>query len=313
MIAALTVTSLSSFAINTEDDSSRGVSDIMYLPEAGTISTGISITSLIQDSDITYLGPNYSSTETKTKDLDLSIGYSVNDNFSFGLEVPFTLSSDSTTTYGPASVANGQSASSKSSGLQDLNLIAKYRILDQKDSATNLDLTVEFSPKTGDSESASTTTEGNAFRGGSDMEITLEFGKKYKELQFRAYAGLMLNGETETKDLSDNTISKREAFTSFNLGGEIQFRPTEQLYLNTDLGIMIVDDFTATLPSETQKYSADPVIALGLTIGYDFTSNATVALGYAITKVSRDITVSTVQLVEDSTVSQLKLSGIFQF
>lgn len=313
MTLALTLASLNSLAIDTQADSTRGISDLMYLPVAGTTSIGMKVSRTSSDADLTYISQSITNTKTDDTDLSAYLAYSINDNFSLALNIPYTFSSDEDTTYGPASTVNGDTEKTKSSGLQDIDIVAKYRIFDQKDRAVNFDLTIEFSPKTGDAESATKTADGNAFRGGTDLDITLDFGKKFKELQARGFFGLMFSGESETKDLSDGSISKTESFTSIQLGAEIQLRPSQDIYLDGGLAVIFPGEFTVFHSTESQEYSADPMLLISLKAGYDFSSNATVSLGYALTNSNRDITVSGTTLEQETSVSAFTLESTFNF
>ena len=87
---------------------------------------------------------------------------------------------DSLTTfnYGSVSPLNGKSFKSKEKGFTEPSIFLSKRIKSQEADNFNIDVAVSFSPKIGNSKSATTNKVGNALRGANEIDFDFGIGKK---------------------------------------------------------------------------------------------------------------------------------------
>ena len=142
-------------------DSSRELSDLMYLPKADTTFVSVDYLSTQSTADLEYQSRNFYSDDDTENTMTFNIGGTVSDNYGWLVSIPYTPNSKSKTTYGPAHVDDGETSTTESKGLNDIALRFKYRFAEQTESKSNMDINVSLSPKSGDAESGSTSKDGN--------------------------------------------------------------------------------------------------------------------------------------------------------
>ncbi|MDD0853641.1 hypothetical protein HBN50_11050 [Halobacteriovorax sp. GB3] len=301
------------YALDMTPNNTREIHDLMYLPESGTVFTEITFTSTHSDSDIEYVNQNLTSESKKMLETELQIGSSINDRFAWAIEVPYTLKEESETEYGPASTQNGQKEIIENQGLQDINLKLKYRLKEQSTDKVNLDISLNVSPKTGDSEKGSTTKDGNAYRGGTDFGIGLEVGKKFKDFSLVGNVSFEHNGESESKLLSDESTTKVDSYNTLVLGVTAQLMPTENLFLNAGVGIVNIGEYESLNDGTKTKYDYDSSLVFAFGLGYIISKDSAFGIDYSFISVERDISQDSMNFEEEADASIVNARWNLQF
>ncbi len=238
-----------------QEDTKSSISDLMYMPNEGTsiLRGGYQVANI--DLNLKSNGSTYYDADFTYNDSQVSIGHAIQKNFFFSLDIPYQLKEEVEFTYGPASSSNGNSTSETSNGLGDLEIALKWRGMEQKSSGYNLDLIVNISPKTGDAEDASSTKDGNNYRGGNKYLLGAEIGKKYSQIEFIGAFYLTLNAESERKDLSDNEITKEDSYQKMDIAAMVQYHINSKLFING--GVNYIPSYSYDYKSGTTKSYLD--------------------------------------------------------
>lgn len=298
---------------STEEVTTKSVSDLMYMPDVGTWFVQTTVQNPTSESTVTYQGSNLYSDTTDSFEGSLEVGKVLEGNMMASIEVPYQIKAEDTTKYGPASTKNGQSETEKSKGLGDVDLRFKWRIFDQKKKGSDIDIKISVSPKTGSAESASTTKEGNNFRGGTNYSFGGEVGKKFKSIQISGGADLDFTGKSSTKLLSDNTMTDVTSYKSLSLYATVQLQPNEKFFINAGVYHIGGSDFSATNDGTTTKYDVDSYIQFGLAIGYKVSNSIAARALYTDASAETTITQGTNTFEREVEISNLAAVIQFQF
>lgn len=312
LAGTLLLFTFNSFALDFSLENKKELSDLMYLPDAGTAYVSLDYTSNTNQSDVEYQSKNFYSDDSVSNSVTLNVGGAVTNNFGWLVSIPNTLNSESKTSYGPAHVDDGTSDKTKSDGLGDVAFSMKYRFSEQSDTTPNIDLNVTLSPKTGEAESASSSKDGNEFRGGTNLGIDLVVGKKFKDISFRGALGIERNGEAESKALSDNSTTKITSYNTFSASITGQVRPTEKLYFEGGLSYNGSREFESTNSGTKTEYTVDPYFVIATSIGYHFSKDYVAELNYAFGKAKREYSQGNYDFEQDMDASTVTLSLSFQ-
>src|SRR5690606_3410713 len=123
----------------------RGVGDLMYMPLGGM--PGFELKYKNSDRDVTVTVNDFEvfTSEGSDSEVALVVYYGITDNLALGIEQAIALALDSGTSYGPASVNDGQTVRLSREGLRDPTLGIKYRATTQRVSSYQLDVSFKVS------------------------------------------------------------------------------------------------------------------------------------------------------------------------
>ena len=178
----------------------------------------------------------------------------------------------------------------KAKGLGDIELEGRWRVLDQKASDFNLDLSFMVSPKTGKAKSATDQTvngrleEGKNYRGGTNIGLGAVVGKKInKDLALAMSLDIVFNGERMIHDsISETSETSR---TDFILGGVSQMNfANGNLFSRLRVQGVMMGNYSyksepGSILSGDVKYDK-PSWHYGVDLGYRFQKNTVVELLY---------------------------------
>lgn len=299
--------------ISTEKDNSRSISDLMYLPEAGTWYIGSTSISTDTESTLEYQNQVFYTSESKSTGGSLEIGKAVHENFFISLAIPYLLKNKDSTSYGPASSNNGTTDKTESDGLGDFSLAFKWRVIEQNEKDINFDLNFFISPDSGVAESASTTRDGNNFRGGTNYGVGFEIGKKLKSLQLSGGLKLENNGSRKYKSLSDDSVNKGSSYTELTISGQVQLMPTESFFLNAGLDMVRMSEFNSTSDGSKTEYDVDPYFQLAIGGGYQFSKSFAIRIIYTTASAEREIKSGTNEFSDELEIRSLQTMAQIQF
>lgn len=309
----ISICSISAYgAFSTEPDDSRSVSDLMYLPEAGKWFVELAGGTTTTKTNATYLntGANFYTSDGDSLTSSLTLGGVMEGDLLYSIKVPYQIEGEDSTVYGPASTSAGVNDKTKSKGPGDIEVDFKWRVLTQSEKGVKLDVKLNFSPKTGHSETASTTKEGSNFRGGTNFGFGVEAGKKLKNIQFSGEANLDFNGSREVKSLSNNTSSDISSFNSISIGGTVQLQPNEKFFLNAGILFFGGMKFDSINTGTTTKYDVDSYVQIGGAAGYKISNSISLRLIYSSATVDRKATQGLNNF--DEKIEAQNFQGLFQ-
>jgi hypothetical protein len=275
--------------LSFEEVTTRSVSDLMYLPEAGTWVAEATISKDETDSTLTVLGLNFDTESSEDLGTSLEFGRVLEGDMMATIVVPYLIENKSTTNFGPASTLDGTSSKTKAKGLGDVDLKFKWRLLSQDKSKVDVDLKVNVSPKTGSAKSASTTREGNNFRGGTNYGFGFEAGKKLKSLQFSTGANLNFNGKRKQKSLTTDDETTVTSFSNLSLEASVQLQPNDKFFINAGVLLVGESDFSDSTNGSTTNYDVDGYVQLAVAVGYKFSEAMALRVLYTDASVDRTI------------------------
>ena len=280
---------LFSSSVFANNSTQRSANDLMYLPNEGGFSVEAEFSSVSDETEVTFENRNYSSSDGSSSTLDFGITYGVNNSTSVQVAAEYEFKNEDETKYGPASTSNGETEKEKSKGISDPKLTIKNRIIEQDATSPNIDLSLFFSPKTGDSESASTTKEGNNLRGSHLFGFQADIGKKYDRFQVKASLEFEYYGDTKTKSLSDGTTTKTDSSQNWTLDLEGQLHLTNNLFTRAAIGFGFFGDQEATTSDGTKfNTSIDKVVIFNIGVGLDISDNTSFLAAFGGTKFDYD-------------------------
>jgi hypothetical protein len=306
-IITLALLASNAFAMDLTPNNDKEITDIMYVPEAGTtyVELGFDQVSTDETAKVVSTGLNYATSDSETKDLNLILGRAFEGNIFLFAELDYDLKAETDLTYGNGTTSNGVNEKTESKGLADPTLGARYRMVEQEDKGFLLDLNLTFSPKTGDSEAASTTQDGNNYRGGSAGSVGLNFGKKFNSVSFSIGADLTFNGSRDVKSLSTGNTLNIDSHTDFSISAISQFQPNKQMFFNVTLSYQSLGDYDQVSGSTTTSIDFDPIFSYGLAIGYRLSPNVAIRALYQGASLNREYTQGTTIIDEEVDLSRI--------
>ena len=303
------------FAFDLVENNKTEVSDVMYIPEEGKtfIDIQVSRSSADKTSKVVATGLNYANSDAEDTRAQLTAGYGFAGNLSFFIEADYSFENSSDVTYGAGTTIDGTNEKSKSSGVSDPTFGLRYRLAEQQEKGFILDLELSLSPKTGDSESASTTKDGNNFRGGNQGNINLSLGKKYEKFSFSIEGGVTLDGSKDVKSLTSNNIVDVDSSTDFQLSGITQFQPNENIFFNLALMITSYGDYSQISGSTTTEIERDTAVSYALAAGYKLNESLALRFIYQAISIDTKYTQGTTVIDEESDINLMSTNLIMQF
>lgn len=215
--------------------SNSSVNDLQYLPNAGTLFGDTSF-NYLKYSDREFDGTNDVKFSTKGFLIRQTAGYALRDNFSLALNLGYqNTKSESTGT-----------DDHETSGLNDVELFAKYRLIDTEN---RLDILGQVTISPGDSEVDD--DEGNAYSGGHKVSVGADYGMKKANYQWslRALYTYHLKATTEDKVLDEKI--KDDAHSSLALQAQLLSQLGEKCFIRTFAGVDFEQEYDDNNDSTT--------------------------------------------------------------
>lgn len=212
----------------------RKIYDLMYLPNQGTIY-GFSV--------LSYEAANLYESSVKSDvngyKFDQTIGYSVLKNLTLNVAMDY-LNYQNHTSGAPTQ---------EKSGLSDLNLNARYRLIEGE---SDLDLIAYGQLSTGDSE---IDTDGDLDNksGGNTLGLGAQWGQRKETFQWALLGRVDRLMEATIENKNTNVDSDSDAHNRYLLQADILGRMSEQFFFRGALSATIVDGFDIENESQASR------------------------------------------------------------
>ena len=188
----------------------KNLYDLMYQPVQGTFFGSTESLNKVSKQSMYYQAIDYANSKTSISAINQKLGYSYNSEIIIGVGLSYLIDSTTTFDYGSASTLNGKSFKSKEKGFTEPSIFLSKRIKSQEADNFNIDVAVSFSPKIGNSKSATTNKVGNALRGANEIDFDFDIGKKDAVTSWVAGLSYTRTGEAKNEKVeisADQTIS----------------------------------------------------------------------------------------------------------
>lgn len=226
VLAAILLLGVSSLGYTAENSS---INDLQYLPNAGTFF-GTSSLNYFKASGESFNGTTDIRSRTSGPIFVQSLGYSLMNIFS--LEAVLSYSDVESKTTG--------TSATKSSGLGDLGLLGRYRLLD---SENRFDLLANLSLSPGKNE-LKANGDSNGYTGGHSIGLGAEYGLKKGGLQWSFSGNLTHNLESKTEDKSTGGVDyKDEAYNELSFAANLLTQIAEKNFFKFSLGANFSEEY----------------------------------------------------------------------
>jgi hypothetical protein len=223
--AFATVLALSTTAFAASNSS---VNDLQYLPNAKVIF-GATALNAIKFSSRDFNGTSTDHTTSNGTLVSQNIGFSLMDNFSLSADLTYQ---------NTKSEING-SNQSKSTGLGDVVLNGRFRVLD---SENRLDILGRLAVSPGKHEYDSS-GDSNAYSGGHELSVGADYGVKKGTYQWSLSALLNHYFETTTKDKQNDTTYKDDAHNGLSLGANLLTQISESTFIKNFAAVEFTQEY----------------------------------------------------------------------
>lgn len=217
LITLSALLTLPAFAVDYTENNDRAIYDLMYLPTAGTNFGQSYIVSAATVSKVKQNGTTVADVNAGQQVINQFLGRSFTDSFAVAIQFDYLMKQRVEVDFEDASNSDEEL---DSKGFGDPSLGFKYRLLNQKDSTINLDISPLVTFGTGDSISATDDDEGNNKNGGNTYSLDVTVGKKFNEIQWTAFIGIEQSEEAKSKDATTKEKSKAAGHSTFSVGGQ---------------------------------------------------------------------------------------------
>lgn len=225
-----------------EQSYQRELSDIQLMPLKGRAIVGArysrtKIENSVRNQTTSLTVVNAEETRAA---LDYYLSFGLADNLSIGLQFGSVIEHETSYVYGTGSNIPGLHTKTMAKGWIDPTLAMKYRFLERGAAPTIFDLTVAYSPDSGDSELASTIKDGNAKRGGDLLSLQGDIGRKSKRGSFVTTFGANVFGSAKASE-PGSLKETADAYTNLFLLVQGQLKSSESVHLR---GMIRIDSFS---------------------------------------------------------------------
>jgi hypothetical protein len=202
-------------------------------------------------------------------------GYVLDNRFTYGVADNLNAFVGIDYAYDNKTELTGSSRSSND-GLSNPALGASYRLLNQNDSALNLDFGAVARFRLMDSETGIRGEDGNFNRGNHSVELNTSIGRKWNEAnEWRLTASVtqQLEGETELKSNAGDTDIESDASTDFSLTAAYQYRPVQEFMMAVALQALRVGEVDTENKSTNAESTADAHLDFNFTFSAKYLIN----------------------------------------
>jgi hypothetical protein len=234
--------------------SNREITDLQYLPAKGVVSADLAFKKSKGVSDLSIKGSGQSLVfgEVRTDSIAAELSYGITNQFVIRLGLGWTLKSETTSSFGPASIIPGEVHSSKSSGMEDPIYAINYRLSEQSNGIGKVDFLLGYSPSYKKHKSETELKDGDVYRGGDLAMAGIRLGQQLGRFSHYFQIQANLYGESSSYDAVTNEQTKESSHsvTLISLAGQIQASDrtflrgeiTEALYSSTKFKSPGADD-----------------------------------------------------------------------
>jgi hypothetical protein len=230
--AAMIAVSAPAFAQDMASDSTRIVSDPLYLPLQGEIygATGYQYGSLSRD---TYnaAGVKTDSANIGSNTLDQTFLYGITDDLAVRFNWGYDISRDAS-----RHVVGGGDDKRDSSGWTDPDFGLTYRVMDQRNNPLTLDLRADYSPDAFPAKSATGTDEGTVAQGGQMADFGATLGHEGPMFTIAAKFDAIWLDTRNILNQSSGDMTRYDSMWNYRFGLDSQTRITDQISLNAGVG-----------------------------------------------------------------------------
>jgi len=259
------------------------LTDLMYLPPVHTLAGLTSLQFETNKAELRTAQDRFASLENRSTSIHQEVTYAIQENRALTLTVEQLLSDKVKTTYGPGSTSPNSVKTSKSEGVKDPALSLRERLRNQSDSTPAIDIIVSASPSLGNNKNATTTTKGNAYRGGTLITMKVEAGKKYTDQSWKLFAGFERFGKTKSIDSSTlpNETTETDSHLDLNFGISWQWvlNPIFSVNLNTGLGLTSEEKSNNTIGNSRVEIDSTNVALVGTDLIFNASKKMAMIIG----------------------------------
>ncbi len=274
-----------------------------FLPDSGNFillgrfSIGNSNTSLI--------GPAGTVLDAKSETTDFSyrLAYGLADSITLDLQGKYSIKEKQENTFGPGSINNGTTESSKSSGVQEPEIKTTFRVYENQSSKVRVHIVGGYSPKIQTATYATQNSDGNAGTGGNQYNISAAIYKEVETVEITL--GLTRNfiDLKKTEDPNDSqklTENAEHQSTEITIGALKQI--SEKYTLGAGFGLLLTDGyqitgFTGNQVTSNLNYDSSSGTAINLVSKYQMTDSSLLIFDFInLLTYSQTATAGTTQL-----------------
>jgi hypothetical protein len=273
--AACVAISAQALAQDMGSDSTRIVSDPLYLPLEGQIygETGYTYGSTSQDT-FDSTGTRTDTTDTHLNQLSQKILYGLTDDLALNFDWAYDLSRDAT-----RHIVGGSDVTRSSSGWTDPEFGLTYRVMDQRDNPLTLDLRANYSPDAFPAKAANPDEEGTVARGGQMADFGATLGHEGPMVTIAAKFDAMWFDARDVLNQSSGDITRTDSLWNYRFGLATQTRLSDAISFNAGVGHTFTN--TNTVFNETsglEHFSeGGDVTDVNAALNYQFVPNTVVA------------------------------------
>lgn len=181
--------------------------------------------------------------------IDNRFGYGIADNLNAFVGLDYALRYENET---PGS------SDADNSGMSNPYAGANYRLMNQSDSAFNLDFGVVGRFNLMDAERGTAGKDGNYIRGNHSLELNTSIGRKWNEAnEWRLTAALVHNFDGEYEDTASGEDVDTDASQDLSLTAAYQYRPVQEFMMNVALQAVQVGEVDSEAKGISSKYTDD--------------------------------------------------------
>lgn len=212
--------------ISTQATANSELQNLMYFPGEGTF-WGQTTLNRFSDSYETQTRSNkikQSEVDESFWTLRQSLAYGLNPNFELGMDLGFLFGGSVET----KTVSTNSTTEKKYSGLEDITFNGRVRLFDQREFGLIVDVFGAISPSLSDDKEATTTTDGNAQRGGHQIVMGGKAGSSVENFSWSAALAFIYTGErTEQNAQTEVEQGSYDSVMDINLTlrGQLEFDP----------------------------------------------------------------------------------------
>lgn len=231
--------------------------DILFFPEAGEFLLEAGFGGSSGSLDAKTVAATLATIDSSSSLIPVGVRFGITDQFTIGVLGNYVLSSENKTT----TTSTGQTSTTKSNGFSDFTFSGQFRVSGESYNDFIFDVIGQFSPGIMPSNSASSSGNGDAGRGGNYAAFGTRIGYQTAKVGFTLAADISHFFETDQTESGTNVQVKTDAATSFQIGPRVQFTPNELLDLNLGLNLSFLPGSTVTRSNSSSKITTTSNIA----------------------------------------------------